>query len=92
MCRTEDKFTDSRRVLASLTAGGMAGVLSWIPALPFDVVKSLYQVETSKVETALHSCLTPTRALLLHVGYFYARLLRLGVQKPPHTFLARDSI
>jgi len=44
MYRTDGAFTDSRRVAASLIAGGVAGVVSWIPALPFDVVKSLIQV------------------------------------------------
>ena len=31
-------------MIASLAAGGVAGVVSWIPAVPFDVVKSLIQV------------------------------------------------
>ena len=46
-CRTDGQFTDSGRVIASLTAGGVAGVVSWIPAVPFDVVKSLVQVSTA---------------------------------------------
>ena len=45
--RTDDQFTDSSRVIASLTAGGVAGVVSWIPAVPFDVIKSLIQVSTA---------------------------------------------
>ena len=43
-CRSDGKFTDSQRVFASLMAGGVAGVVSWMPAIPFDVVKSLIQV------------------------------------------------
>jgi len=45
--RTDGQFTDRGRVIASLTAGGVAGVVSWIPAVPFDVVKSLIQVSTA---------------------------------------------
>ena len=49
--RTGGQFTDGRRVFASLAAGGVAGVVSWVPAVPFDVVKSLIQVRTVLVAT-----------------------------------------
>ena len=50
MCRTDGKFTDSGRVFASLMAGGVAGVVSWAPVVPFDVVKSLIQVYSIDVK------------------------------------------
>lgn len=55
--RTDGKFTDSGRVFASLTAGGVAGVASWVIAVPFDVVKSLIQADvTGSRYTGLLDC------------------------------------
>ena len=35
---------DNDGVIASLLAGGMAGIAAWTTAMPFDVIKSLMQV------------------------------------------------
>ena len=35
---------DNDGVIASLLAGGLAGITAWATAIPFDVIKSLMQV------------------------------------------------
>lgn len=44
------KLTDKREVFANLFAGGMAGVISWLAIMPFDVVKNLYQADNEKLQ------------------------------------------
>jgi len=44
---TSRQLTDRKGVFASLTAGGLAGVLSWIIIMPFDVIKSHIQADVS---------------------------------------------
>lgn len=39
------KFTDSHGVLADLVSGGVAGSLTWLSIIPFDVIKSRYQAD-----------------------------------------------
>ena len=41
-------LTDTHGVVASFVAGGFAGMLSWLPVLPFDVVKSRMQADFSR--------------------------------------------
>jgi len=43
------RLTDAHGVVASFVAGGFAGVLSWLPVLPFDVVKSRMQADFCRV-------------------------------------------
>jgi len=39
---------DNNGVVASLLAGGTAGIAAWSIAMPFDVIKSLMQVDASE--------------------------------------------
>ena len=44
------KLTDSHGVIASFVAGGTAGVLSWLPVMPFDVIKSRLQADHNQLK------------------------------------------
>ena len=41
---------DKQQVASNLIAGGLAGIATWVPAMPFDVVKSLIQADSAKAE------------------------------------------
>ena len=46
----KSSFTDDSGVLASLLAGGTAGVMSWGVIMPLDVIKSNLQADFSRVK------------------------------------------
>lgn len=74
-------FTDTRRIVPSLLAGGMAGVVSWIAIMPFDVVKSIYQSDQNCYK-GLVDC---TRTLWKQQGLrgFFAGTLAVSVRAFP---------
>ncbi|XP_060062893.1 solute carrier family 25 member 45-like [Ylistrum balloti] len=56
----QKKWTDSQGFLADFIGGGFSGSLSWILAIPFDVIKSRYQADfhgkyASPVDCAIQS-------------------------------------
>ena len=58
------QLTDSHGVIASFTAGGTAGVLSWLPIMPLDVVKSKMQADYSRLKySSMWHCVRQTYAV-----------------------------
>ena len=58
------QLTDSHGVIASFTAGGAAGVLSWFPIMPLDVVKSKMQADYSRLKySSVWHCVRQTYAV-----------------------------
>ena len=39
---------DTQQVVANLLAGGISGIATWTPIMPFDVIKSLIQADSAK--------------------------------------------
>ncbi|KAL3873809.1 hypothetical protein ACJMK2_036894 [Sinanodonta woodiana] len=52
----ENKLTDSKGIVASLLAGGVAGSLTWLSILPVDVIKSRYQADCNGKYKGLLDC------------------------------------
>ena len=44
------KYSDTGGVIGNLLAGGTAGVICWLPIMPFDNVKSILQADTSNTQ------------------------------------------
>ena len=41
----QHQFTDARGIVADLISGGVAGSLTWLSIIPFDVIKSRFQAD-----------------------------------------------
>ena len=41
----QHQFTDARGIVADLISGGVAGSLTWLSIIPFDVMKSRFQAD-----------------------------------------------
>ena len=41
------QYSDSTGIVGNLIAGGTAGVICWMPIMPFDNIKSMLQADTS---------------------------------------------
>ena len=55
------EITDRKGIFANLMAGGTAGVCGWILIIPFDVVKSLVQADTSHTKySGMWDCIVKT--------------------------------
>ncbi|KAL3873808.1 hypothetical protein ACJMK2_036893 [Sinanodonta woodiana] len=52
----ENKLTDSKGIVASLLAGGLAGSLTWLSIIPVDVIKSRYQADCNGKYKGLLDC------------------------------------